>query len=58
MVVAIGESGDAVCWMVVVDNDGGRGEVGFRAVDNTQIERQQMPMLNLKRQRSIWVLVL
>jgi len=32
MVVAIGESGNAVCWMVIVDDDGGRGEVGFRVL--------------------------
>jgi len=30
--VAIGESGNVACWMVIVDNDGGRGEVGFRAL--------------------------
>ena len=40
MVVAVGECGDAACWMVVVDDDGGRGEVGFRAVDNAQIEHR------------------
>jgi len=45
--VAIGECGDAACWMVVVDDDGGRGEVGFRAVDNAQIERRKMLMLDL-----------
>jgi len=45
--VAVGESGDAVCWMVIVDDDGGRGEVGFRAVDNTQIEHRHLPMLDL-----------
>jgi len=31
--VAVGESGDVACWMVVVDDDdGGRGEVGFRVL--------------------------
>ena len=30
--MAVGESGDVACWMVVVDDDGGRGEVGFRAL--------------------------